>query len=328
VCSNFISIVELLLQNRANPDIQNNTLENSFHLASYSFCANLYIVKLLVKYSKKGIKEKNASGNLPIHIAVTNRNTSLVDFMLQQGIDIDAEDNEGNSLLLSALQSNNISMAMYLIEKGSWIEKMERKCSWRPLHYVALRSELELAKILVARGAIVNSSTDEGQTPLLISCLSEVEDKTAAKVVLFLLKSGSNPSKNDVLGYAPIHRAAERGSLLLLTLLLQFGADVNARTGQGETAFYFAYQGKHLSCVHTILTAPNFDPEVGSVDAVRPLHLIAQAPGDDHELMKMFIVRGANVNARSADGDTPLSLAVKYENKKIEAMLEKIGAKG
>jgi len=168
--------------------------------------------------------------------------------------------------------------------------------------------------------------TEEGQTPLMVACVSGNEEKVVATAVLVLLNSGANPNIQDVLGYAPLHRAAERPSLLILSLLISAGANVNVKTGQGEYPLLFSFNKRDKPCIHALLTSPGCDVEISTADGIRPIHLLAESPGDDYELMKMFMLRGAQINAKTHDGETPLTIAVRSGNPKIADLLRREGA--
>jgi ankyrin repeat protein len=79
---------------------------------------------------------------------------------------------------------------------------------------------------------------------------------------------------------------------VMVKLLVERGADVNAKTTDGRTALIFACN-------------------MGMT-----------------EVVKLLVERGADVNAKTTDGHTPLSVAVNENHPQLAAYLSTVGATG
>ena len=71
------------------------------------------------------------------------------------------------------------------------------------------------------------------------------------KTLLYLCKLMSPQGMNipDIFGRTPLHQAAAKGDIEIILILIEYGADVNARTISGETPLMKAiafYQVEHL----------------------------------------------------------------------------------
>lgn len=100
----------------------------------------------------------------------------------------------------------------------------------------AERGDAEAVASLVARGCDVNGVDQCGQTPLV-----RAARKGRLEMVALLLAQGaavSAAAKSS--GYSPLIAAAHRGSEPVVALLLCSGADVHHRDAQGWTAFMVA----------------------------------------------------------------------------------------
>lgn len=53
-----------------------------------------------------------------------------------------------------------------------------------------------------------------------------------------LLESKANPDAKDHLESTPLHRAAAKGNLKMVQILLKHGASVNLQDSEGNTALY------------------------------------------------------------------------------------------
>ena len=128
--------------------------------------------------------------------------------------------------------------ALDLIRDGADVNHKDRsECS--PLYLTTFSQELlDVAKVLVARGADVNHPRTGGFTPLHNACGWE---NPAA--VEFLLASGADTSARDMDGFTPLHIAAVtagRDNTEACRVLLRHGVEVNAKDAAGRTPLDWA----------------------------------------------------------------------------------------
>lgn len=95
---------------------------------------------------------------------------------------------------------------------------------------------LEIARMLLDRGALVNAiSASDGTTALILAC------DTGHKVARLLLERGANVNAARASdGLTPLMAGAIKGYLPLVNYLLSKGANKSSTTAQGRTARYFA----------------------------------------------------------------------------------------
>jgi ankyrin repeat protein len=106
---------------------------------------------------------------------------------------------------------------------------------WTALHLASSEGHLDIAKLLIDRGANVDSRNDEQETPLaLASSFGHLD------IARFLIESGAAVSAPDKEGNTPFHMAANKGHLDVTKFLLECGIDVDIRNGDGETSLYLA----------------------------------------------------------------------------------------
>lgn len=118
---------------------------------------------------------------------------------------------------------------------------------------------LALLRLILAKGADVAARNERGETPLF-AAVKRVPDLDRSltgdlndldmylkrvsiwmchqqnKIIQVLLQRGSDPNTHDFWGSAPIHTAASRGQIELVQMLVSAGADIGAKTQEGETA--------------------------------------------------------------------------------------------
>eukprot|EP01060_Flectonema_neradi_P007741 TRINITY_DN1544_c0_g1_i2.p2 TRINITY_DN1544_c0_g1~~TRINITY_DN1544_c0_g1_i2.p2 ORF type:complete len:210 (+),score=51.62 TRINITY_DN1544_c0_g1_i2:44-673(+) len=148
-------------------------------------------------------------------------------------------------------------------------------------HWAITHGSEDVARLLVDKGASVDSVDEGGITPLMSACsiglesnvdmiiglskapLDQKHSSAHNKTALFtaiskgkfliakkLLQKGASPSIPDSSLQTPLHRAVIRGSLEMCELLLLHKADVNAQDRVGDTPLHYASMenNKELGC--------------------------------------------------------------------------------
>lgn len=173
-----------------------------------------------------------------------------------------------------------------------------------PLMYAAAYGSIDEMKLLLAAGADVNANNAFDATALMW-CANDL-----AKVRL-LVEKGANVNARSKQGRTPlIIAAAHDGNFDVVKLLVEKGADISIR--------------RQYASIPTA-RAPGesgFPPSKRGESS--PLTEAAEA--NDEATVRYLIQRGADVNARNAVGDTPLIVAARYGNVEVIKLLLAKGA--
>jgi ankyrin repeat protein len=115
------------------------------------------------------------------------------------------------------------------------------------LHQAALGSQKEVAALLISKGAEVNAENNKGETPLHIGAGGCPPDsdcdafrQSQFEFAKFLLVHNANVNARDKEGMTPLHVAAVYANKKVTELLIEKGADVDAKTRSGESAYQLA----------------------------------------------------------------------------------------
>jgi uncharacterized protein len=108
---------------------------------------------------------------------------------------------------------------------------------WSPdgftaLHLAAFFGHVEIAVELLRRGADVNAVA---RNQLAVQPINSAAAANHTEVVRVLLDHGADPNAREAAGFAPIHAAAHNGNDELYDLLVARGADQEAATDDGRT---------------------------------------------------------------------------------------------
>ncbi|HEX6099175.1 MAG TPA: ankyrin repeat domain-containing protein [Thermoanaerobaculia bacterium] len=90
-----------------------------------------------------------------------------------------------------------------------------------------------LARWLIDRGADVNAPAANPQRVAPVHAAAATCDRETMRI---LLERGADPNARQQMDYTPLHGAASRGDIEMAQLLLTHGADREARASDGMTA--------------------------------------------------------------------------------------------
>lgn len=126
--------------------------------------------------------------------------------------------------------------------------------------------------------------------------------------VTALLKSGADVNARERKNPTALMQAASKGHLDVVRALLAAHAELEATDAEGQTALVFAVQGSHIDVVRELLAA-HADPGVTTrIGGGRSVMLLAVMAGE-WQIARMLLDAGANPNAATAYGETPLRVA-------------------
>ena len=156
------------------------------------------------------------------------------------------------------------------------------------------------------------------RTPLHYATLKEQE-----AVVKLLLESGADKEAKDQWGRTPLHFAASKGQEALVRLLIEKGADKEAKDKKAPTPLHIAAYNGHKA-VGRLLIEQGADKEARTKEGRTPLHLAAVK---GHEaLVRLLIEKGAELEDKDQWGRTPLHVAVVKGDESVVRLLIEQGA--
>jgi ankyrin repeat protein len=91
----------------------------------------------------------------------------------------------GETPLMLAAITNHLELAKLLIERGADVNKP----GWTPLHYASTRGHREMMRLLLDNEAYIDSEAEDGTTPLMMAAYG-----APALAVKLLLEEGADPT--------------------------------------------------------------------------------------------------------------------------------------
>ena len=168
--------------------------------------------------------------------AVQTDDEATVTSLLRRGFDPNTLDPKGQHGLLIAFRQKSLKVAEALIRWPQTTVEVRNSTDESPLMFAALNGELELARLLISRGADVNKP---GWAPLHYAAT-----RGHLAVMNLLLEQHAYIDASSPNGTTPLMMAAFYGTPSAVKLLLEAGADPLLKNQQSMTAIDFAQRNQ------------------------------------------------------------------------------------
>ncbi|XP_074947268.1 ankyrin repeat and SOCS box protein 5 isoform X1 [Phalacrocorax aristotelis] len=162
----------------------------------------------------------------PLHEACLGDHVGCARILLEAGANVNATTIDGVTPLFNACSRGSAACAELLLEYGA--KAQWESCLPSPTHEAASRGHSECLEVLISWGIDVDQDLPHLGTPLYVACVSQ-----QIHCIRKLLYAGANVQKGKHLE-TPLHAAAQHSSTEIVNLLLEFGADINAKNTDFE----------------------------------------------------------------------------------------------
>jgi len=204
------------------------------------------------------------------------------------------------------------ALEAYLIKHPEAVEHTDRKTGKTLLELALENNQPAAVDLLLEKGSNLNQVSN-GPNWVVSALLSP-------PLLEALLRHGVDPDLPDTDGLAAIHYAVETLNTNALTLLLKYGADVNARDPLYQTPLLLSIMADQLAPAKILLNHGG-DPNLWDRRGDTALHKAVRRRNMD--TTRFLLQREADPKKFNFSGQTPLHIAaLNGQNELIELLLE------
>lgn len=309
------------------------------------------IVKMLLARGAK-INLKNQDGYTPLVLAAENGHEDIVKLLLERGADIRVgQDMEGFQkhfeaatykeqdthgylrplrdacekkdeyiqvpVFMWAIKNQQENIIKLLLDRGMEID-LKKKYGPILLHWAATGGHKDTAEWLIDRGVKVDSRIGRywnGRTPVSMAVVYGNE-----AIIKLLLENGADIEAKDDYNCTPLLLAVvKKGNTDIIKLLLENGADIEAKDNNGRTPLLWAVIKRRNEDTIKLLLGNGADVTTKDNDGWTPLSWAVREGNED--IIKLLLKNGADVTIKDNDGQTPPSWAAEQADENIAKLL-------
>ncbi len=251
-----LKLVQDLLADGVDPNARGSRINTETALMRAAANGHAEIVRALLDHGADVDARHRGEGMLhgrtALFFAIDNRHDAqTIDLLLERGADVKAKDRQGETLLVVALKRDLPAVALRLLERGADVNVTD--LFGRPAIVLAVErvhspDDVELwnlVRAMLDKGAEVNAR-DSDRSTIAFSEPGFLGGR---------IESTLSGTTGGVAGRTPLMFAARTGHRKLVELLLEKGADVNARDQTGKTARQLAEEGMRPEVVELLKKA-------------------------------------------------------------------------
>ena len=233
----------------------------------------------------------------------------------------------GSTLLHVASSFNLCSVVQGLLKSGTSVDEKDAANN-TSLHYAARGGFNELLSTLLHADADISAHNMDGDADLTLAAA-----KGHTNAVAMLLRLGANVNEAGAhldkgtsiisKGESPLQAAIRGGSRVLVQMLLDSGADVNAQGGYYGNALQTA---SYLGLQDIVQLLLSKGAKVNAQGGFNGNALQAALYGEHNAIAEILLDKGADVNAQGGTYGNALQTACRSGNKAIVQLLLEKGA--
>jgi ankyrin repeat protein len=194
-----------------------------------------YVLAFLTLFCPLSNWATQGSCQTPLISAIEKRDTNEAKKLINSGVDLNAKDCDGSTALIESIVQNQLEVGEKLVLAGANPNLAGSKHT-SPLMVASWYCRKQIVPLLLAHGAEVNGVDEDGYSPLMDSVQNCLDGGLAS----LLLRAGAKVNLIAEDGNSALTAAAFSGNENAIYVLTAAGANLAAKTKEGETALTIA----------------------------------------------------------------------------------------
>ena len=297
-----VDLVRALVKHKANVNARTDSGDTPLTLAARNKHDN--VVHVLLSVTQCLVDAKGQDGYTALHFSCVYDHVDIVRTLVKHKANVNARTDSGETPLTLAARSKHDNVVHALSDYNCEIYAKDSNTAL--LHLSCERGYVGIVRTLVTEHkADVNARTDSGDTPLTLAARHGYDNVVHA----LLSDSQCLVDAKGQGGYTALQYSCRYGHVDIVRTLVKHKANVNARTDSDDTPLTLAAENGHDNVVHAFLSDFQCLVDVKGQDGYTALHYSCRYGHVD--IVRTLLKYKANVNARTENGDTPLTLAAR-----------------
>lgn len=251
-------------------------------------CADHEVLRMLLERGVD-IEVRDSRGRTPFLYCVENGGAGALEMLRRFGADLEATNDDGKKSLHLAVQRADVDVVRCLLDfnrpatqaasDGRTLDIEARDSRGNTaLHYSVSCKTVDILQILLDDGANPEAKDNTGQT--LLFTAAETGNPEVLRHLLTQVVSGHivlDIEARDDEGKTALWHNAFCGNIVILQVLLEYGADPEAKNEAGRTVLFAAAEGGRHEVVHYLLGVCGMDANPRDTAGKMPIEAAAQA---------------------------------------------------
>ncbi|XP_052073710.1 uncharacterized protein LOC127711643 isoform X2 [Mytilus californianus] len=258
-------------------------------------------------------KENCGSGSTPLICTCNDGYTDMVQWILNNDVDVDQSRIDGNTGLIIACRQGHVDIVRLLLQKNPIIDLCNQN-EIEALNWACYKGYTSIVNMLLEKNPNVDLCNLNGITALNWACY-----KGYNIIVNMLLQKNPNVDLCSIDGRSPLFMASQRGHTDIVRVLLKKNANVNLCTSDGRSPLHIASQNRHTDIVRLLLEKnPNVDLCTNNGKTALTLACGKGYPA----IVNMLLDKNPNFDVCVSDGCSPLYMANQNGERMIECFID------
>jgi len=291
------------------------------HLITYRIAVVGLVVICSLSFCSVGVIAQKSEFEHVLFRAIRCGDSALLKDILRRGTPPDVLDNDGTTALMHAALHGSAEMVALLLKHGADPRAVNGQGVTALLWGAA---DVDKVRLLIGRGANANASSKLGNTPVMVAAGSPV----GALAVQELLAHGADIMPKNKNGRTALGFAVSGGDVATVRLLISAARDLEKLEeligDAGPTVAGAANSGFH----EIVKLLIQHGADVNRSTGFRANGLNAALMAGSMDIAKTLITHGADLGGRSQPGDTPTAVLAAYTELDDSSAVELLKARG